>query len=348
LFALPSKSWVVLLCVGSLVLPVIGGSSRRDRSQEDKPGVIHSPERLPYSFVENRGQAHEDVRYLARDRAYALFLTPREAVFRLHGNRSRVEERQAESVLRLSLVGSRPDVEVTGESELAGRIHYLLGNDPAGWRTNVPTFGRVRYSDVYSGVDLLYYGADSRLEFDFVVAPGADTDVIRFRLNGPEAVRIDAEGRLVLDMGGHEVFLKAPIAYQEEPGGSRNRVEVASAFLLGEGNEVTFEVGDYDRTRELVIDPVLEYSSYLGGGDQDVADGIAVDKDRNAYVTGMTLSADFPTEGAMQGTVAGPQSDAFVTKISADGSTLIYSTYLGGEDSGDRGFDIAVDEDGYA
>jgi len=269
-------------------------------------------------------------------------------VFRLHGNRSRVEERQAESVLRLSLVGSRPDVEVTGESELAGRIHYLLGNDPAGWQTNVPTFGRVRYSDVYSGVDLLYYGADSRLEFDFVVAPGADTDVIRFRLNGPEAVRIDAEGRLVLDMGGHEVFLKAPIAYQEEPRGSRNRVEVASAFLLGEGNEVTFEVGDYDRTRELVIDPVLEYSSYLGGGDQDVADGIAVDKDRNAYVTGMTLSADFPTEGAMQGTVAGPQSDAFVTQISADGSTLIYSTYLGGEDSGDRGFDIAVDEDGYA
>ena len=266
------------------------------------------------------------------------------------------------AVLRMKLVGANPAAQVTGLEQLPGKSNYFIGNDPAKWRTNVPTYAKVRYGNVYSGIDLVYYGNQRQLEYDFVVAPGADPRDIRLAIQsrdreGAVALRIDGEGDLVLESEGSELRLHQPVIYQEISGarqriggnfvvhGTPGQVHGKPGQVQG-GRQVGFEVARYDASKPLIIDPVLTYSTYLGGSNGDEGLGIAVDSSGNAYVTGWTSSTNYPTTNAFQAATGGLQ-DAFVTKLNAAGSALVYSTYLGGS-GGETGFGIAVDSSGNA
>jgi hypothetical protein len=262
------------------------------------------------------------------------------------------------SVVRMRLVGANPQAKVTGLEELPGRSNYFIGKDPREWRTNVPNYARVEYANVYPGVDLVYYGNQRQLEYDFVVQPGADPRRIRLAVqsqsaksSSQSALRIDLNGDLVADVGDGEVRFHKPVVYQPGMGdgalskdagqGARSRHFVQAKYLLN-GMRVTFEVANYDKTKPLVIDPALAYSSYLGGSGRDAGGAIAVDSLGNTYLTGATSSADFPTTPGSFQTVYAGRRDAFVSKLNAAGSALLYSTYLGGSNP-DGGSAIVVD-----
>ena len=244
----------------------------------------------------------------------------------------------------MTLVNANPQSQAAGHDELPGKSNYFIGNDPAKWRTNISTYAKVKYEGVYPGVDLVYYGNQGQLEYDFVVAPGADPGLVTLAFEGARDVHIDARGELVLGVEGGEVRQHKPVVYQEVAGVKQ---EVAGRYVMKGTRQVGFRVAAYDPSRPLIIDPVLVYSTYLGGSGDEVGRGIAVDGAGSAYVTGNTSSTDFPTTaGAAQTTFAGG-TDAFVTKLDATGSGLVYSTYLGGSGS-DIGHGIAVDGAGSA
>ena len=249
-------------------------------------------------------------------------------------------------VLRMKLRDANPAAKVTGLDELAGTSNYFIGNDPAKWRTNVPTYAKVRYEGIYSGIDLVYYGNQRRLEYDFIVAPGADPRRIAFDIRGAKRILRNAHGDLVFKMGEDKIRWRKPVAYQEKDGA---RQFVAAQYAITGTNRVGFEVAGYDARRPLYIDPVTDmliYSTYLGGNSRDTGWGIAVDSAGNAYVTGATYSSNFPTMKPLQAANGGG-SDAFVAKIAPTGSALAYSTYLGGSGD-DAGYGIAVDSAGDA
>ncbi len=245
----------------------------------------------------------------------------------------------------MELVGANHGTKVVGGEELAGKSNYLMGNDPSKWRIDVPNYDRVNYESVYPGVDLVYYGHQGELESDFIVAAGADAGAIRLRIDGAKRVRINREGDLELRIDGGEVVLGKPVVYQNSEGETERHI-VAGRYTVKGKCEVGFEVGSYDKKEPLTIDPVLRYSTYLGGNIYDAGSGIAVDAAGNAYVTGYTYSTNFPTTDPYQVNLAGSQ-DVFVTKLNAAGNALVYSTYLGGS-GGDQGYGIAVDAAGDA
>jgi hypothetical protein len=298
---------------------------------------------------------------------------------------------RARSALRMRLEGAKPRAVVTGQEELPGKANYFIGNDPKKWRTNVPTYAQVKYRDVYPGIDLVYYGNQGgQLEYDFVVAPGADPGSILLAVDaegqvgskqkavGRDQSQIESNGDLVVyKEANDEVRFHKPVAYQEQESEARsqesggkdpqtdpqqdvannrkspitNRKSVEARFVLMASNQVRFAVGPYDHTRPLVIDPVLVYSTYLGGSDGDEGSAIAVDSSGNAYVTGETSSTDFPTVNPIQAsnkaTPASGNPTVFVTKFNSTGWALVYSTYLGGS-STDEGRGVAVDSSGNA
>jgi Ca2+-binding RTX toxin-like protein len=452
-------------------------------AEREHPQVVSDYGKLPLSFEANLGQTDKAVKFLSRGSGYGLYLTPTETVLTLRkpsgdndpsvgaSSRSplqndvlpplprgegRGEGRPDEgesATVRMKLVGANPSPRMAGEEGLPGKVNYLIGKDPKKWRTNIPTFGRVRYEAVYPGIDLVYYGNQQQMEYDFVVAPGADPNQIRLSFaeldtqpgrhsggsrnpEGVEAggdgfriesfrndgqvhiahplqarhsgagrnpgfhdgqVRIADNGDLVLTTHGGDVRMQKPIIYQEIAG---VRVPVAGGYRLqarpsqaprrhsgagrnpegveaeGDGfrieafrndeqvgiadplqarhsgagrNPVTvsFQIAAYDHTRPLIIDPVLVYSTYLGGAGMDRDSGIAVDTTGAAYVVGHTTSANFPTTSPIQSAYAGGRADFFVMKINPSGSALVYSTYLGGAgEDGSHG--IAVDTTGAA
>jgi Beta-propeller repeat len=260
------------------------------------------------------------------------------------------------AVLRMRLVGANPNAPVKGVDGLPVKSNYFIGNDPKKWRTNVANYARVAYEGVYPGVDLVYYSNQGQLEYDFVVAPGADPRVIRLdvgavgeppRAHGHAPLRIAVNGDLVVKIDGGEVRLHQPVVYQpSRTPKPESRTPIQGRYRLTKRSEISFEVGSYDRTKPLVIDPALSYSTYLGGSGGESGQGIAVDSAGNAYVTGGTESTDFPTVNPLQPTLDG-YGDAFVIKLNATGSALVYSTYLGGS-SGESGQGIAVDSAGNA
>jgi hypothetical protein len=311
--------------------------------------------KLPLGFEANAGQTDERVKFLSRGRGYTLFLTGNEAVLALpntgdaHSGGS-----AANRVLRMKLVGANLSAAGTGAQELPGKSNYFIGKDPSKWRTNVPNYAQVKYPGVYPGVDLVYYGSQGgQLEYDFVVAPGADPSAIKLNIAADgvgtakprqRLLRISSDGDLVVRMEGGEIRLHKPIIYQSGSG----RVVRDGHYILTASNQVRFALGPYDHAKPLIIDPVLSYSSYLGGSSVgfSLGNAIAVDSSGSAYIAGSTTQNDFPTQNPFQPTF-GDGGDAFITKFSPSGSTLIYSTFLDGS-NGATGVGIAVDASGAA
>jgi hypothetical protein len=249
----------------------------------------------------------------------------------------------------MKLRNANPAPRVVGLEELPSKVNYFVGKDSRNWRRGVATYAKVKHESVYPGVDLVHYGNQRQLEYDFLVAPGADPGRISFGIGGAKQVELDPQGDLVLQTDAGEVRQRKPVVYQEVAG-ERKRIEARYALRSSTdslGDTVSFVVGDYDRSRPLVIDPVLEYSTYLGGNNWDNGVAVAVDAAGSAYVTGFTLSEDFPTINAAQPIRAGGHDEAFVAKVSPDGTALVYSTYLGGS-ADDQGYGIAVDTTGSA
>jgi hypothetical protein len=351
-------------------------SSAEMVSAVSKQRIVTAYGKLPLSFEANRGRTDSRVKFLSRGPGYSLFLTGSEMVvaFRPGGHdsgragqiglapRTRapdVDEKTAAapSVLRMRLAGANPAARVEGIDELPAKSNYFIGNDPAKWRTNVPHYAKVRYRDVYPGVDLVYYGNQQQVEHDFVVAPGADPKQIHFAVTGAERMEVSATGDLVMQLADYEVRLQKPVIYQEAGGlrkDSSARTTVSGEYALRADNSIGFTIGAYDSRKMLVIDPVLEYSTYLGGNGQHPTSAIAVDADGSAYLGGFTgfnlpPALDYPTtEDALQPTA--PHVDhpvVVVSKLNPEGTSLVYSTYLGGSGD-DRAYGLAVDREGNA
>ena len=284
-----------------LVLPV-PASTRADATRP-------VPQALPLIFELNAGQTSSDVKFLSRGAGYTLFLTPAEMVL---GFATSPSQKKA-GVLRMQLPGANLQPLITGVEELPGKVNYFIGDDPAQWRANVPTYAKVRYEAVYPGIDLVYYGNQRQFEYDFVVSPGADPRAITLAFEGPETFVVDGAGDLLFQVGDGELRLRKPLVYQEIDG---SRKLVAANYVLKSQNRVGVQVAAYDRTQPLVIDPVLVYSTYLGGNGTDIARGIAADPVTPGvvYVAGETTSTNFPTTaGSLQPTF-GKGSDCFVAK----------------------------------
>lgn len=278
---------------------------------------------LPLSFEINKGQTDESVKFLSHGPGYELFLRANEAVLSLR--KPQATDKVESSVLRLKMIGANAAPRVEGEEELPGKVNYLTGNDREKWRRNVPTYRKVRYTDVYPGIDVVYYGNQRELEYDFVVAAGANPKLIRFKVEGAKRLRLDQQGNLLLALKHGELRLNKPFIYQLTDDGSRS--EVKGSYVIN-GNEIRFKVRGADSGKPLVIDPVLSYSTLLGGNGIDQAFGIAVDAQGSAYITGATTSFQFPTTpGAFNTDVL---NGAFVTKLDPTGSSLVYSTFLSG------------------
>jgi Beta-propeller repeat len=316
LVTLSAALWLSLICAGS------AGAKAPDYGK------------LPLGFEANAGQTDSRVKFLARGPRYSVFLTGDAAVLTLPNGPTGA--RSAERVIRMKLVGANHNARVSGADELPGKTNYFIGNDPSKWRTHVPNYAGVRYADVFPGVDLVYHGnLSGQLEYDFVVAPGADPSAIRFTvaedrsgLNGSAhraPVRIGADGDLVVNIGGGEIRFDPPVVYQVT--GNSQRIVRQGRFVLTASHQVRFALGAYDHSKALIIDPSLVYSTYLGGSNYDQGFGIAVDSAGNAYVAGYAGSTNFPTVNPLPNM---PVSGAFVTKFNPAGSALLYSTYLGG------------------
>ncbi|MBZ5642600.1 MAG: choice-of-anchor D domain-containing protein [Acidobacteriia bacterium] len=331
------------------------------------PAAAHSPYvGLPLSFEKNNGQSDARVKFMSRGPGYNLFLTGDEAVLALpqgpapacakKGNAKPCTQAEATaprkaSFLRLKMAGAAPNAGVSGLDRLPGNTSYFIGNDPRKWHANVPNFEKVEYSNIYPGIDLIYYGNQQQLESDFVLAPGADPQKIQIEIDGASRTRLDAQGNLVFSTGAGDVRLMRPGIYQIVRGA---HVNVEGHYVLLAENRVGFEVGPYDAAKPLVIDPTLVYATFLGGSSLsgDLGNAITVDGAGNAYVTGQTSSVDFP------GTVLFPASqgsfffffNTFVSKFNPAGSALVYSAVLGGQsfDSGEGGYGIGVDGSGNA
>ncbi len=308
--------------------------------------------RLPLHFEPNSGQSADGVKYLSRGNGYGVFLDEGGATLVLTDERERNEgsSKRSASAIRMNLLGAN-SADGSGESELESRSNYFIGNDPENWRTNIPNYEKVRFKGVYDRIDVVYYGNQRRLEYDFVVAPEADPSSIKLGFDGTRSVSVDPDsGDLLLETDLGTVRQHKPIAFQQIDG---ERIDIVSAYLKTEEG-VGIRLGDYDRTRELVIDPILAYSSYLGGSSTDLGTDIAVDSEGNAFVTGYTISVDFQvTPGALKtqllpigSTVYGV--DAFVSKIDPAGTGFVYSTYLGTNAGSDYGYGITVDGAGNA
>jgi hypothetical protein len=322
--------------------------------------------KLPLDFEQNQGQSDPRVRFVARGNGYTLFFTGTDATLLLEATSAspnkqldryglfppvsarRPSEEQKSAVLRLSLEGSNHVAGVSGLDLQPGRSNYFIGNKPEQWHRNVPHYARVKYERVYPGIDLIYYGNQGQLESDYVVSPGADPNRIALHIDGAEHLDLDSLGNLVLATTGGDLSLHRPIAYQEDAG---TRKPVAAHYILRGTRSVGIEVASYDSRQPLIIDPVVVYSTYLGGSSNDLASAIAVDPQGNAYMTGWTQSTDFvpaATPGFQKTwpmPSVGNAHVVFVAKLNPTGSGLVYATYLGGTGSAsvDQGFGIALD-----
>jgi hypothetical protein len=355
----------VAAMAGALAFAVPGGGVTPARgsgaavaSRAPRAGVARSYGDLPLSFEPNVGQTDPGVRFLSRGAGYTLFVTPDQAVLALRsrssaGNRALPASAGdgtasgSRDVLSMRLRGAAGDASITGIRPLAGVSSSFIGDDPNNWHTNIRTYAGVLERNVYPGVDLAYYGNQGgRLEYDFTVAPGVDPAVIRLAFGGHLGLSVDGAGDLILRLPHGDVMEPHPTAYQVV-GGSRRRVAVSFALR---GRDVGFTVGARDVSLPLVIDPVISYSTYIGGTDFDEINGIVIDAHRDAYLFGDTSSDDFPLKSCIFCTFKGgaeDNSDDFVAKMNSTGTALMWSTYLGGTGD-DEAEGLAIDHEGNA
>jgi uncharacterized protein (TIGR03437 family) len=378
-YAFPMAAMVVL----SVFLAQTGGSSRLLSSRlSQQHGQIrsHLPLRdsregrvfdlykeRPLSFEPRLRRNEEPIEFVSRGDGYALIVTPNEAVFTRRDAFAHSTARQAGSsgageAVRLRLISGNPAAQAKPLGILPSRTNYFIGSRPEGWLTNVPNYEKVRFEGVYPGIDLDYYGNHRRLEYDFVVSPGADPHKIRLDVQGVEQLEINPGGDLILRSSGKQIGFHKPVVYQEEGNGRRRNIQ--AAFARYSGHEFGFELGAYDQNRTLIIDPTLIYATYFGGSDADPTFALAVDPNGYAYIAGATRSVDLPVtprafqtalggSGAKTCSQGGVCTDAFVAKFDPAGA-LIYCTYLGGSNSAGNGSDedvalgVAADPSGNA
>jgi hypothetical protein len=314
-----STTFTVILLLAMAVAPAVTAAATRDVNQ--------IPVVVPLSFEQNLGQVGPSFPFIARGPGYSCLASSRELRLRLG-----IEE------LRIGFPGASAGVPLEGVDTLPGRVNYLIGADPKGWLTDVPTFARVRAGDLYPGIDLVLYGNQRQLEFDFVVAAHADPGVIRLSISGHRGLSVDASGDLVVRLAAGELRQHRPVVYQVM--GDERRL-VSAEYAIVARDTVAFRLGEYDPVLPLVIDPVLSYGTYFGGSMGDSGAAIALDAQGNIYVAGLTGSEDLPVKNAYLPTLpAGATS--YVVKLAAGGASVVYCTYIGGGDTvGGLGVDAA-------
>ena len=317
--------------------------------------------KLPLTFVENKGQYDEKVRFCTRSPKATIYFCSNEAVFHFiekkeienpkplekpepDGGKPEIEEKHKELVLRVSFPDSNPNVIIEGQDDLPGKVNVFRGSDQSKWLTNIPTYKKVIYHNLWDGIDLVYYGMpEYGMKYDLVIRPGADPSKAKFQYAGHDDILVNPSGEFVVQTAIGQVTEKKPYIYQEIKG---NRIEIEASFVI-EGNNLSWRIRDYDRGYALIIDPGLIYSTFLGGTLLDHCEGIAVDTLGNAYITGQTKSLGFPTRAGAYDTTYNGNSDIFITKLNSAGNGLIYSTFLGAT-LNDTGWGIAIDTLGNA
>ncbi len=315
---------------------------------------------LPLYFEANRGQAEGPVQFVARNHDGIFCLSTTEAIVTLrqvdapasHGRSpgaERIRNRNVRATtVHLQFIAANPQARMSGLTSLPGKVNYFIGGDPANWRANVPTFASVQVENVYPGINLLYYGSQRQLEYDFCISPGADPGLIAFRVSGASDLQIDGQGNLILKLGAGEIRQPKPTIYQVSGG---MRKEITGGYRLKGRDTVVLQIGPYNRQLPLIIDPVLSYSSFLGSQGSETARAITLDASGNIYVAGDTVSGQISTTNSFQpeyaGGYVGAGGDAFVAKFDSTGTKLLYLTYLGGNGD-DAATSVAVDTEGNA
>ena len=338
----------VALSVALSVLLHITTSSRVLAGGTSNSPILASYGNIPLSFEKNLGQTAAEVKFTARDDNATLFLTCSQAVLRIRaGDRPgavSAQPRATDLVLRMTFSGPRTECLPVGEELQPGRSHYFQGSSKESWVSGVPTYGKVRYTEIHPGIDLVFYSRRGLIEYDFVVAPGSDASNIQLSLEGADQLEIDDEGGLIATLGTEQVIQHMPLVYQQGVDMEREIID-GRWKLIGE-NVVGFELGAYDRERPLVIDPVITYSTYLGGSTVSRGFDIAVDEQGFAVIVGETESVDFPaTEGVAQPQNNSSTRTGFITKLNREGNQAIFSTYIGGTGT-DQALGVDIDSEG--
>jgi hypothetical protein len=337
------KNAIRILATGLTIIATSPNSLLAQQIARVQPQAAAKYGKLSLSFEANHGQADSTVKFLSRGNGCVFYFTETGSVLALanrsntgheltsQGRRFRAAGTRSTDVLRMELVDANFGSSVTGAGQLPGTANYFIGNDPARWQRNVPTYAKVKYGGVYPGVDMVYHGNQDQLEYDFVVAPGANARAIQLHFDGAKRLELTLRGDLTVSGAHGQIAFHKPLVYQLHNG---RRRPIPGRFTLRAKNDVGFSLGSYDQSKVLVIDPVLVYSSYLGGSVLDAANAIAVDKAGNAYLAGSASSPNFPvTRGAFQTTDEDPLGDefnaTFIAKLNSSGTALVYSTYLG-------------------
>jgi hypothetical protein len=353
-----------VLLLGFMLSPVwLTGELAEKHSESPSNETLQRFDSIPLHFEENRGQLDDRVSYVARGFGYQLMLTPEERIMLIYQSDSekasynpavpstpKMPEKPQAYAVRMHFEGSNENVILQSEGELGSKVNFLKGRDRENWIRNVSTFEKVRYTNLYDGIDVIYYGNQRQVQYDFIVQPGASFETIRMKFEGVETMEINSAGDLVLGLPDGDLIQRRPYIYQNVDG---SPLQVEGKFHLIDEETVQFLVKDYDESLPLVIDPVIEYSKIFGGSGSEVAYGIKVDDTGNVYLTGVTSSFDFPTtqpDGANplpDVNYNGGTTDIFVSKVAPDGQSFVWSTYIGGEGdtngSGGSGQDIAYD-----
>jgi len=299
---------------------------------------LASAGQLPLGFEENTGQVNSAVQYLARGTGYGVYLTASEAVVEL-----KPSGKQAPAVVRTRWIGANTDAAATATHLLPGTSSYFTGQDPTNWRTGIRTFAQVQYDGVYPGIDLVYYGTEGKLEYDFVLAPGADPSAIRIAFDGVQHIGVSDAGDLLLETANGILTQHRPVIYQEQ---GTKRTPIEGRYIV-DGDNVSIALEEYDKAARLVIDPVLSYSTYLGGTSSDIGVGLARDTNGNIYIGGTTASPGFTgTTGTIYGGLTG-SNDGLIIKLNSEGTSRIYTAYIGGTGN-ENGFAVTTDATGNA
>jgi hypothetical protein len=329
---------------GAAEVSRVGGATLRNRA---------------LSFEANFGQYEKGASFVARGPRYYLELSPTDIRIALTKITSAARQSDQPQIirsevvqsqyrkLRIELVGANPDASISGQGAVSGLANYFIGNDPQQWRTAVPAYQRVQIKDVYPGIDLVHYGNEQQLEYDFIVGPGMNPAVIAMQFSGVDKLAVDASGELIVSVGDEEIRQPKPVIYQLVHG---ERKSITGGYVLAGNWTVKFALGDYDSAWPLVIDPIVSYALYLGDTGADIAWAIAVDKAGDIYLAGETMSPSLASSGALQTNLAGTTSlhgDVLLSKVSDYPAQFIYSTYLGGN-SEDAAIALALDEAGNA